>query len=342
MDPPELFSGSVQTRTSSPDFRPLLLVVEGRHDVEFLRRLSANLARDDPSLPDLGTWEREGRLVFVPVGGGDVLAWSERFSPLCLAEFHLFDREIPPETAVRIQAASRVNARLHCHAVVTTKRSLENYLHPAALVLAGGVHVEFDDEASVAACVARQQFTALGFKPGWDQFSRRTRARFTNRAKRWLNTIAVEHLSRELLAERDPQGEVLNWLRTIARLWERAQIHGSSSPDHFAFRETVLSRRPHPRRQPHTRRRLWTNVMLALAWLFVPVVPGCDRCARAPTPIPPNTDPPPPVPTAPGTPPPPTAPSGRNIQFQGLDHDYRGSTRVLPNDRVKHQKDSHD
>ena len=222
MDPPELYPGSF--RSSSPDSRPLLLVVEGQHDVEFLRRLSATLSRDDPSLPDLGTWEREGRLVFIPIGGGDVLAWSERFSPLQCAELHVYDREIPPESAIRIQAASRVNARLHCHAVVTTKRSLENYLHPAALMRAGGVNVEFDDEASVADCVARCHFAALGFNPGWDQLSRRTRGRFANRAKRWLNTVAVEHLSPQLLAERDPQGEVLSWLRMIARLSERAQI----------------------------------------------------------------------------------------------------------------------
>lgn len=217
MDPPPASTVSARARWSQ-SVRPLFCLVEGRHDVEFLRRLTANLSRDDPALPDLGAWERDGRLVFIPFGGGDVLAWSNRFAPLQCAEFHLYDREIPPETAVRQQAAARVNARPGCQAFVTTKRSLENYLHPTALVLAGGVSLEFDDESCVADCVGRQQAAAFGIEPVWDQLSRRTRARFANRAKRWLNTVAVEHLTRDLLAASDPQGEVLHWLRTISRL----------------------------------------------------------------------------------------------------------------------------
>ena len=223
MDPP-ILSISARTRFSFHGVRPLLCLVEGRHDVEFLRRLTANLSRDDPTLPDLGILERDGHLVFVPFGGGDVLAWSDRFAPLRCAEVHLYDREIPPETAIRREAVLRVNARPHCQAFVTTKRSLENYLHTTALVHAGGVELEFDDEACVAECLARQQSEVLNFNPSWDHLSRRTKSRLTNRAKRWLNTVAVEHLTRELLAESDSQGEVLHWLRTITELMEHASI----------------------------------------------------------------------------------------------------------------------
>ena len=230
MDLPETSSVSVRSRSTWLELRPLLCLVEGRHDVEFLRRLTANLAREDSTLPDLGALERDGHLVFVPFGGGDVLAWSDRFAPLHCPEFHLLDREILPETAIRRQAVLRVNARPRCRAFVTTKRSLENYLHPLALVQAGGVELEFDDESCVAECVARQQAAALEFDPTWDYLFRRTRNRLINRAKRWLNTIAVEHLTRELLAESDPQGEVLHWLRTISELMEQAQFPGSESP----------------------------------------------------------------------------------------------------------------
>lgn len=75
-----------------------------------------------------------------------------------------------------------------------------------------------DVRPCVAECVARQQFTAAHDDPSWDQLSRRTRSRFMNRAKRWLNTVAVEHLSLELLAESDPGNEVLHWLRTASEL----------------------------------------------------------------------------------------------------------------------------
>ena len=48
--------------------------------------------------------------------------------------------------------------------------------------------------------------------------SSRARKRMAYRAKRWLNTDVVEHMTPELLSQRDPQGEVLSWLRTIGQL----------------------------------------------------------------------------------------------------------------------------
>jgi hypothetical protein len=44
----------------------LLVVVEGKHDVEFLRRVSRILHGDDARSPDLSELERQGVVVFVP------------------------------------------------------------------------------------------------------------------------------------------------------------------------------------------------------------------------------------------------------------------------------------
>jgi len=41
------------------------------------------------------------------------------------------------------------------------------------------------------------------------------------RVKRCLNTVAVEHMSLARLAERDPGGEVLGWLKDITALVHR-------------------------------------------------------------------------------------------------------------------------
>ncbi len=209
---------------TQPTQRPLLCVVEGRHDVQFLRHLSATLADSDPTFPDLGRLEAWGQLVFVPFGGGDVGAWSERFAPLGCPEFHLYDRELPPETAARRAAVSRANQRANCRAFLTTKRSLENYLHPLALARAGGRLLEFDDNDAVAEIAARQSFEDLRVTNDWSRLSRRARARFTNRAKCWLNTAAVAQLTPELLAERDSAGEVCGWLRAISALLEPLQF----------------------------------------------------------------------------------------------------------------------
>ena len=79
---------------------PLLFLVEGIHDVAFLKRISRILAVEDDTCPDLAQLERQGELVFVPFGGGDVLLTARRFAPLELREFHVYDREIAPETYV--------------------------------------------------------------------------------------------------------------------------------------------------------------------------------------------------------------------------------------------------
>ena len=131
----------------------VLVVVEGPNDIEFLRRISSMLHRDDPRLPDLADMERQGRLVFAPTGGVE-LSTAFRFAGLGLPEFHLLDRDIPPVTQTRHQIAAMVNSRPRCRAAVTTKRSLENYLHPAAIFEASGFSVAFSDDDDVPGLVA--------------------------------------------------------------------------------------------------------------------------------------------------------------------------------------------
>jgi putative ATP-dependent endonuclease of OLD family len=195
--------------------RPLLLVVEGVLDIHFLQLLCKCLRSDLPGIPDLADLAVQGRIVFIPAGGGDLSAWVTRLSPLDCREFYLFDREQHPETALREAVVTRINQRIGCRAALTSKRALENYLHPAAIQLATGLHIHVDDHVSVAQSLicARPEIAAE-----WPSLSRRTRQRLLNRAKRVLNTLAVQHMTAELLAERDPAGEVLGWFRTLAML----------------------------------------------------------------------------------------------------------------------------
>ena len=117
----------------------VFVLVEGANDIQFLRRISAILHADSPDLPDLGALERKGEILFVPTGGGDLLPWTYRLAALGRAEFFLLDRELSPVTQVRLQLAEIVNLRPKCCAFVTRKRSLENYLHPAAIREARGI-----------------------------------------------------------------------------------------------------------------------------------------------------------------------------------------------------------
>ncbi len=205
-------------RILHPSQAKVLVLVEGRHDVAFLTGISPILNRSDRRLPDLRVLEQSGEVVFVPIGGGDVLAWANRLAPLGLPEVHLLDREMPPVTETRQRAAGIVNQRSNCRAFVTTKRALENYLHPRCLFEARGVEVAFGDDDDVPERVAREGYRQTAEEPAWEMLSGRARKRCRERAKRWLNRDAVARMTAERLAAQDPRGEIRDWLLAISEL----------------------------------------------------------------------------------------------------------------------------
>lgn len=195
---------------------PILILVEGFFDMEFLRRLSSHLHQVDNSIPDLRDWETTGRIIFVPIGGGHISAWTHRFASLQCPEFHLYDRETEPETSLRQQAVQVIAGRPGCQAKLLSKRSLENYLHPAAIVHAGGGCFPVHDDQNLALLVAEVWYSRVPADLSWNELSGRAKRRFVSKAKRWLNSRAVDHMSLGMLRQRDPQGELLSWLRSLA------------------------------------------------------------------------------------------------------------------------------
>jgi putative ATP-dependent endonuclease of OLD family len=162
----------------------LLVVVEGQHDVTFLRGISRILHADDPKLPDLGAMEQAGTIVMLPVGGGDVLTWAAWMAALGLPEFHLLDREVPPATERRQQAAEIVNQRPNCRACVTKKRAIENYLHPLTVLEVSSLDLTFGDEDDVADLVARLCFERQDHELPWEDLPGRAKKRCRETAKR--------------------------------------------------------------------------------------------------------------------------------------------------------------
>jgi len=206
-----LRDGQVQSGT----YASVLIVVEGVNDVEFLRRISTLLNNHDPQVPDLAARDANGELVFLPIGGGGVSAWSDRLAPIRCCEFHLYDRELSPETELRQKAIRRIKSRLGCHAALTRMRSLENYLNPDAILAAGGPQIHFGEDDSVGEVVAKCAFETRHPQVSWDTLKRRTQKRLANLAKRWLNTRAVDCMTPQLLRASDPHGDILAWLATI-------------------------------------------------------------------------------------------------------------------------------
>ena len=72
--------------------------------------------------------------------------------------------------------------------------------------------------ASVARIVAKQLYDQRPVDTPWELHSKRAQNRMTQRAKQWLNTVVAEQMTTELLREREPQGEIESWLRTMRQL----------------------------------------------------------------------------------------------------------------------------
>jgi hypothetical protein len=211
------------------DANPLLLFLEGSHDIRFMRKLSATLHARDPNLPDLASCEQRGRIILIPIGGGDVCGWGERFRTLGLHEFYLCDREASHESRHRQAAIDLVNCRPNCRGFLTRKRAIENYLHPEAIRDACGVTVQFGDDDDVVECVGG---ALLGTSRCWKQLSRTARRHLRDRVKRCLNTHAVAAMTWERLAESDPEGEVVFWLETIHDLLQGTSTNNAAARSH--------------------------------------------------------------------------------------------------------------
>lgn len=196
----------------------LICIVEGANDIEFLVRISRIIATARPGIPDLASLQKAGELAILPRGGGDLLFWADRLAPIGAKQFHLSDREIEPECNSRQQAVRIINRRAGCRAAVTRKRTLENYLHPAAIFEARGVYVEFHDQDDVAEVVARRSLAARIRTPPWANLPSRARKRLCYRVKKWLNTEAVDRMTYEHLVERGGAEEIASWLSTIREL----------------------------------------------------------------------------------------------------------------------------
>jgi len=200
---------------------PLLIVVEGENDIHFFRAISTILHRDNPDLPDLAQLASQRRAIFLPTGGSNLMEWVSRIASLNKRAFYLFDREQEPETSERRQVLEIVNQRPDCRAVMTSKRAIENYLHPEAILEACIVDLAFDDDADVASLLALKMMSRSG-ESSWHRLPCKRQKRLHDKAKKALNVKAVQRMTPALLADRDPNSEIIGWLQTIRRLTEMA------------------------------------------------------------------------------------------------------------------------
>ncbi|RYD74366.1 MAG: hypothetical protein EOP84_20025, partial [Verrucomicrobiaceae bacterium] len=192
--------------------------VEGKWDIEFLKRISKLLHQSDRTIPDLEAHEDTGSLVFIPLGGSSMELWATRLAGLDRPEIYITDRDNQPPAQPKYQAQLSIwNGRNGTTGLCSSKRELENYLHPDAIRTIAPTFpnaiLDFDD---VPLMTAEALHTADPQAPPWAGVDSEKRKEKASRAKRRLNTTAADAMTVVMLRSSDPAGEIESWLRQIA------------------------------------------------------------------------------------------------------------------------------
>jgi len=113
------------------------ILVEGRNDVDGLKRLTEALAAQDGKVAAFSQLEIDGLISFMPIGGGgNASLWASNLSPFRRDEVHIMDSDrlapghpLKPEMA---QLLARADGQRHVF--VLDRRELENYLTVESIV----------------------------------------------------------------------------------------------------------------------------------------------------------------------------------------------------------------
>jgi predicted ATP-dependent endonuclease of OLD family len=212
----EMYKEIADTLGLLPDKRvQLLLCVEGPNDVAFLKAVSKTLSSSNGALPDL---EREARIAIIPLGGSTLQEWvaAHYLKSLNLPEFHIYDRDemTPPKYQ---EAVNHVNGRRNGDfATLTSKREMENYIHPAAIRSALSINISFNDTDDVSTLVAQKIHETSNSGIEWDSLAEKSRKEKESQAKKLLNRDAVPAMTIEQLRQIDSLNEIEGWFINIA------------------------------------------------------------------------------------------------------------------------------
>lgn len=201
----------------------VFIVVEGIHDITFIKSLCRMFRSHGTSVPDLEALELAGEVVFVPSGGaGNLALWSSRLHALNRPEFHLYDRDAPSGAPAKHQdKVDAVNQRAGCKGVSTSRNEMENFVHHAAinacaqaLQLACNLVAPFGPDDDVPALLSAElnQHAPAGAKWGH------------NKVKAWLADAVVPAMDADMLSQIDPAGEMRGWLSDIELMLAQPQV----------------------------------------------------------------------------------------------------------------------
>lgn len=195
------------------------LCLEGKHDIEFFKRISLVAREINPRIPDL-TSCRE--VAFIPMGGSSLKEWvnNQYLKEFGRPELHIYDRDDqtnPPYQSVCDEVNNRADAST---AKITSKLMIENYLHKDAITEALDVQIEFGDFDSVPEIAARAIHEQSESEKTWDELSEDKISKKKSQVKKRLNTLAVSQMTVDRLQESDPDNDLVGWLSELSGFLE--------------------------------------------------------------------------------------------------------------------------
>lgn len=216
----------VRTRTLSMNVAPLrppvtsIVGMETQEDFRLLFRLAKILHRADRSLPDLQKHAKAGEVLCVPFDLSAPNGFVELFLNFDLPQLYLFSRGTGSMPEARRELIRRIRQDPDRRAVILRKRALTNYLHPDAIYEEFRAPVSVNDNSDVPVEVVQHVLKHLKF-PAWDQLDPQLRTDLAAAMAMELSVKASRRMTAQRLAQRDPDGEVAGWLRSIGEFLNR-------------------------------------------------------------------------------------------------------------------------
>lgn len=208
-----------------PDHNVKVFVcVEGPNDFNFMREISKVLHNEGIDAPDLEQLEINGELIFIPLGGSCLAHWAGRLQALDRPELHIYDRDntndLEPKYADEM---AKINATDNGIAYCTSKREMENYVHPNAILEAyknNGIEIKlpefFGDFDDVPSLVAQQVYERDADRD-WNKLSEEKRKKKTSSAKSIINSSAARCMNVVRLHEIGGYEDIMLWLSSIEK-----------------------------------------------------------------------------------------------------------------------------
>lgn len=201
----------------------VIVMVEGKHDVAFLKRISAIIHERDPSIPNLETDER---VVIIPTGGSTLKDFinEQYLKKLNKIEFHLYDAD----DSEYKEHVEQVNSEDNNNVGFITKRlEIENYIPPSLFQSYYKnrdkeieLPVSFGEQDDVPDLVSQAVYEYDNPGCNWSELSNKKKKNYHSRLKSRVEEEILPNLTYEHLEQIGAIEEIYHWFNKLNELLE--------------------------------------------------------------------------------------------------------------------------